>query len=113
MVAEFKASLMHVLEAICQQTELVLQHYAEMLRTLLPAVCEVRLGDGGLEFSRSFPASYDPIIYAELDDLPVSPVRLSPACLLSLPDRSLPLRRRAATRVSSASGWPLRSHSCT
>ena len=55
MVAEFKASLMHVLEAICQQTELVLQHYAEMLRTLLPAVCEVRLGDRGLEFSSSFP----------------------------------------------------------
>ena len=31
-LAEFKATLMHVLEALCQQTELVLQHY------------EVRLG---------------------------------------------------------------------
>lgn len=45
MVADFKASLMHVLEAICQQTELVLQYHVAMLSSLLPAVCEVRIGD--------------------------------------------------------------------
>lgn len=38
---EFKQTLMHVLEAICQQTELVLQHHQAMLDHLLPALCEV------------------------------------------------------------------------
>ena len=53
MVADFKASLMHVLEAICQQTELVLQHHVAMLSSLLPAVCEVgisgRVRDSAVE----------------------------------------------------------------
>ncbi|KAF5840559.1 hypothetical protein DUNSADRAFT_16357 [Dunaliella salina] len=38
-MAEFKATLMHVLEAICQQTELVLQHHEAMLSQFLPALC--------------------------------------------------------------------------
>mmetsp|Transcript_37117 Transcript_37117/g.82576 ORF Transcript_37117/g.82576 Transcript_37117/m.82576 type:complete len:1288 (+) Transcript_37117:271-4134(+) len=38
---EFKTTLMHVLEAICQQTELVLQNHQVMLDHLLPALCEV------------------------------------------------------------------------
>lgn len=40
-MAEFKQTLMHVLEAICQQTELVLMHYQPILDHLLPALCEV------------------------------------------------------------------------
>ncbi|PNW72926.1 hypothetical protein CHLRE_14g612000v5 [Chlamydomonas reinhardtii] len=41
LLAEFKTTLMHVLEALCQQGELVLQHYAGVLNTLLPALCGV------------------------------------------------------------------------
>uniref|UniRef100_A0A7S0S6G9 Protein kinase domain-containing protein n=1 Tax=Chlamydomonas leiostraca TaxID=1034604 RepID=A0A7S0S6G9_9CHLO len=38
---EFRTTLMHVLEAICQQTELVLLHHQAMLDHMLPALCEV------------------------------------------------------------------------
>ncbi len=40
-MAEFKATLQNVVEAICQQTELVLQHHQPMIDHLLPALCAV------------------------------------------------------------------------
>lgn len=53
-VLEFKATLMHVLEALCQQTELVLQHYQPMLESLLPAVCAVISSSGESGDTRFF-----------------------------------------------------------
>ncbi|GLI65982.1 hypothetical protein VaNZ11_009669 [Volvox africanus] len=41
LLADFKTTLMPVLEALCQQGELVLQHYSAVLNTLLPALCGV------------------------------------------------------------------------
>ncbi|GLC54130.1 hypothetical protein PLESTB_000827100 [Pleodorina starrii] len=41
LIADFKTTLTHVLEALCQQGELVLQHYTAVLNTLLPALCSV------------------------------------------------------------------------
>ncbi|KAG2493011.1 hypothetical protein HYH03_008674 [Edaphochlamys debaryana] len=45
LLQDFKTTLMHVLEALCQQSELVLQHYSSVLNTLLPALCGVVSAD--------------------------------------------------------------------
>ncbi|KXZ51880.1 hypothetical protein GPECTOR_11g315 [Gonium pectorale] len=45
LLTDFKTTLMHVLEALCQQGELVLQHYTAVLNTLLPALCGVVSAD--------------------------------------------------------------------
>ncbi|GFR42705.1 hypothetical protein Agub_g3628 [Astrephomene gubernaculifera] len=46
LMADFKSTLMHVLEAFCQQGELVLQHYTAVLNSLLPALCGVVSAEG-------------------------------------------------------------------